>query len=259
MIPVTALVLAGSRGPGDPMALAAGCEHKALIPAGGVPMLVRVVRALQATPEVGRIAICIEKPDIALQLPEIARAAASGRAAFVPAAASPSQSVAAAIGSLGTPLLVTTADHALLRPEWVSYFLARQPAEVDVTVAVARSETVLAAVPATRRTFHRFADGAFSGCNLFYLATPAAAGAVVVWREVEAHRKRPLRMIRLLGPMVLLRFALGRLTMAEALRRFGRLAKVRAGVVEMPFGASAVDVDKPADLDLVEDLLRRPG
>ncbi len=259
MTPVTALVLAGSRGPGDPMAVAAGVEHKALIPAAGVAMLVRVVGALQATPEVGRIVVCIEDSALALQLPEIAAAVAAGRVTFIAAAGSPSLSVAAALASLGTPLLVTTADHALLRPEWVSYFLARQPADADITAAVARSEAVLAAAPGTRRTFLRFADGAFSGCNLFHLRAPAAAGAVAVWREVETHRKRPLRMIRLLGPVTLLRFVLGRLTLAAALRQFGRLASVRAGVVEMPFGDAAVDVDKPADLVLAEELLRRRG
>lgn len=258
MTAVTALVLAGSRGAGDPMAVAAGVEHKALIPAGGVPMLVRVVRALAAAPEIGRIVICIEDPGIALGLPEIA-AAAAGRVAFVPAAGTPSLSVAAALADLGTPLLVTTADHALLLPQWVGHFLAHQPPGADVTAAVARADAVLAAAPGTKRTFLRFADGAVSGCNLFYMGTPAAAGAVALWRQVELHRKRPLRMIRLLGPVALLRFALGRLTLAAALRRFGRLADVRAGIVEMPFGAAAVDVDKPADLELAEALLRQRG
>ncbi|BBK41120.1 hypothetical protein STVA_11400 [Allostella vacuolata] len=257
MTPVTALVLAGSRGPGDPMAVAAGVGHKALIPAGGVPMLVRVVRALLATPEVGRIVVCIEDRAIALGLPEIARAAAAGRLDCIAAAGSPSQSVAAALAQLGTPLLVTTADHALLRPEWIRHFLAGLSPDADVTAAVARAEAIFAAVPKTRRTLLRFADGSFSGCNLFHLRTPAAAGAVQLWRRVEAERKRPLRMVRLLGPGFLLRFALGRLTLARALDRFGQLARVRAAVVEMPFGESAVDVDKPADLELVETLLRR--
>ncbi|WP_245978304.1 NTP transferase domain-containing protein [Allostella humosa] len=241
------------------MAVAAGVEHKALIPAGGVPMLVRVVRALEATPGVGRIVVCIEDAAIARQLPEIAAAADAGRLAFLPAAGSPSLSVAAALAELGTPLLVTTADHALLRPEWVTHFLDHLPPGTDVVAAVARADAVMAAAPGTRRTFLRFADGAVSGCNLFCMATPAAKGAVALWREVEIHRKRPLRMVRLLGPMALLRFALGRLTLAAALQRFGRIAHVRAAVVTLPFGEAAVDVDKPDDLTLAETLLRRRG
>ncbi|MFC7554928.1 hypothetical protein ACFQU7_25930 [Pseudoroseomonas wenyumeiae] len=48
---VTALVLAGSRaGAADPMAMAAGVSHKALLPVGGVPMLARVLEALRDSP-----------------------------------------------------------------------------------------------------------------------------------------------------------------------------------------------------------------
>src|SRR3546814_15597173 len=58
----------------------------------------------------------------------------------LPAAASPSLSVAAALEQFGTPLLVTTADHALLRAEWLQYFLDHCPAGRDVCVALARRE-----------------------------------------------------------------------------------------------------------------------
>src|SRR3546814_13233448 len=77
----------------------------------------------------------------------------------LPAAASPSLSVAAALEQFGTPLLVTTADHALLRAEWLQYFLDHCPAGRDVCVALARREQVLTAVPDTQRTWLRFADG----------------------------------------------------------------------------------------------------
>ena len=61
---VTALVLAGRRSGGaDPMAAAAGVSHKALLPVAGVPMLLRVVSALRASPSVGRIVVCIEAPE----------------------------------------------------------------------------------------------------------------------------------------------------------------------------------------------------
>ena len=48
---MNALILAGSRGPDDPMARAAGVSHKALLPVAGVPMLLRVVEALRALPD----------------------------------------------------------------------------------------------------------------------------------------------------------------------------------------------------------------
>ena len=63
--PFTALVLAGSRGPDDPVARAAGVAHKCLAPVAGVPMAVRVVQALAASPGIDRIAVALEDPALA--------------------------------------------------------------------------------------------------------------------------------------------------------------------------------------------------
>lgn len=249
----SALILAGSRGPGEPLAVHAGVSHKALIEIGGRAMLARVVAALAAVPRIARIVVMIEAP--AMAEAQRALGALAARVELMPAAGSPSLSVAAALEALGTPLLVTTADHALLEPAWVEDFLARCPADADACVALARRETVLAATPDTERTWLRFADGRYSGCNLFYLARPAAANAVRFWRRLEAERKHPLRMLRKIGIGSVLRYLLGRLTIGAALARLGERCGARAAVVELPYGRAAVDVDKPADLELVRRLV----
>jgi GTP:adenosylcobinamide-phosphate guanylyltransferase len=251
---VTALVLAGQRGGGgpDPMAAAAGVSHKALLPVAGVPMLLRVVSALRASPALGRVVVSIEAPEETLS-----GLGGLDGALLRAAAASPARSAAAALGEFGAPLLVTTADHALLTPAMVEHFLAAVPERAAAAAALARRETVLAAYPDTRRTWLRFRDGAFSGCNLFLLAdAEAGARAVGLWRRVEAERKRPLAMARLLGPVTLLRFALGRLTLPGALEALGRRCGAHLAAVEMPFADAAVDVDRPGDLALVEAALR---
>lgn len=252
---MTTLVLAGSRGPDDPVAQLMGVSHKAFAPIAGVPMLVRVVRALTASPSVGTIHIAIERPELVEQHPELGLLLAGGRLSLLPAEGSPSRTVSDALERLGTPLFVTTADHALLRPEWVEHFLSHLPADADVCVGLARESTIRAAVPETRRTYLRFADGAFSGCNLFAFRTPASDSVVRTWRKVEAQRKHPLRMIRLLGLISVLRFVTGHLTLATALARLERITAARAAMVEMPFGLAAVDVDKAADVELAERLL----
>ncbi|GAC1622125.1 MAG: nucleotidyltransferase family protein [Nevskia sp.] len=253
---ITALVLAGSRGPDDPMTRASGVRHKALILVGGEPMLLRVIRALAAAPEVGRIVICIEAPEIVELIPGLEAASCGKPVSTFPAAGSPSKSVAAALSKFGTPLLVTTGDHALLRPEWISHFLARRPADADATVALARSEVVLGETPGTQRTYLRFSEAWYSGCNLFHFATPASLQLAELWQQVEALRKQPLRMLRLLGFTYALRYRFGWLSLATALKRLGALAGgVRAAVVELPYGRAAIDIDKPADLELVERLL----
>jgi hypothetical protein len=54
---------------------------------------------------------------------------------------------------------------------------------------------------------------------------------------------------------MLLRYATGGLTLAHAARRLGQLAGVSAAVIPTPYGLAAIDVDKPADLDLVRRIV----
>jgi len=258
---VTALVLAGSRGPGDPLAEAAGVTHKALISIHGVPMLARVLNALldaRAQGHVGRIAISIERGDI---LQVLAQAGSdfttTPEIEILPAMRSPATSAASAMAHLGTPLFMTTADHALLRAEWIAYFLEHVPSDADVAAAIAGEAVVLAASPETRRTFLRFSDGAYSGCNMFYLRTPESQGLADFWREMEAERKNPLQLLRRLGVTFAARYALGALSRGQTLKRMQEITGASGALVEMPFGQCAVDVDKPQDLELVERLLAK--
>jgi len=186
--PFQALVLAGSRGGPDPLAEAAGVSHKALIRLEGRTLLERVVGALREA-GAGRIAVSANHPDVRDEAERLG-------VEVLEATAGPSASVEAGAAALGTPLLVTTSDHALLQPQWVRRFLDDAPADADVCALLARRETVETDAPATQRTYLRLADGHWSGCNLFYLATPQALGAgedVFLQTEHDApvHRNDP--------------------------------------------------------------------
>lgn len=243
----TALVLAGQRPEGDPMALAAGIRLKALLPVAGRPMLERVVEALRATPGIGRIAVSIPEPEAIASLEVEAHATAE----------SPSLSVLAALGHLTHPLLVTTADHALLTPAIVRHFLDAAEAlrEADLVVGLVERGPIEAVMPETRRTYWRFRDGAFSGANLFWLRTDKAEAAIRFWRRVEMERKRPWRIVMAFGPGLLVGFLLRRFTLDQALERASSVLGCRVRAVRLPFGEAAIDVDKPSDLVIVERLL----
>ncbi|MEI2677872.1 MAG: nucleotidyltransferase family protein [Burkholderiaceae bacterium] len=253
---LTALVLAGTRAGGDPLAAYAGVSHKALIEVGGTTMIERVVSTLAAAPDVARIIVAIERPDLLIGLPGLQPPLCCKPVSTMPTESGPSATVAAALVREGTPLLVTTADHALLEAAWVQEFLAACPADADVVLGLAERAAVEAAAPDTRRTWLRFSDGDFSGCNLFLMASPAAAGAVTLWRELERERKAPLRMMRRLGWTIAMRYRLGWLSSTAATARLGSLAGgARITIAQMSDGRAAIDVDKPEDLDLVRRLV----
>lgn len=247
-MPGHALILAGSRPGGDPFAQALGVPHKALIEIDGRTMLARVHAALTAA---GYSGVFVSAND-----PEVIEAASRLGATVVAPASGPSGSVARVFEISGAPLLVTTADHALLRPEWVRDFAADAPV-ADVAILLAERTRVEAAVPGTKRTWLRFADGDWSGCNLFLLAGDGARRALDIWSAVEADRKRPWRIVRRLGLGTMLSYALGRLTLAEAVRRLGERNGLSAAVVPARDGEAAVDVDKSEDLVLAQQLLAR--
>lgn len=251
---MNALILAGSRGPDDPMAKAAGVSHKALLPVAGVPMLLRVVDAVRALPGIERVFICIEDERVVAQVPAMVALQRNHVLAVVPAAKSPAASVAAALRSidLATPLLVTTGDHPLLTPAILRTFLELAPPDCDLAVALAPADVVAAAYPGAIRTFYRLGNRRFSGCNLFLVRSPKAARVADFWRGLEAHRKRPLRLIWQIGPLAFIRILLGLMDADQAFTYLSRRTGAAIRHVELPIADAAVDVDKPADLELVE-------
>lgn len=241
-----AMLLAGSRGDRDPVADYAHVAHKAMVMIGDRTMLSRVVDALRAA-GARRIVVAVSSSivrDHALSLGVETIEAANG----------PSESAARGFALLGAPLLVTTCDHALLKPAWITEFIKDVPPEADIAVLMAHQSAIERDVPNTKRTYLRFADGRWSGCNLFYLVTPSASKALELWRHVEQDRKKPWRIVRRLGPLLLLRYCLGKLRLGTALNHIGQVAGLCACMVASSYGLAAVDVDKPADLDLVRQL-----
>lgn len=258
--PIVALVLAGSRpGEQNPVARAAGVPFKCLAPVAGRAMVERVVETLAELPAVGHILVMAEPAAELGRLPVIGRLLAAGRLALRPPEATPATSVEAALDAAGgAPLLVTTADHPLLDRAMVERFLeGALEAEAAVAVGLTPEAAVRVVAPATRRTWWRFRDGRFSGANLFLLRGAAARPALAFWRRVEAERKRPWRIVRLLGPLDLLLYLAGFLTLEGAMARASRTLGCPVRAVPIPIGEAAIDVDRPDDLALAEAILAR--
>ncbi|MEJ5358843.1 MAG: nucleotidyltransferase family protein [Desulfobacterales bacterium] len=249
-VPFTSVVLAGDRGPGDPVARAAGVRCKVLAPVGGKPMLERVLDALRSSPWVSSCLVCGPAASVIEREPRLRALFDREGIAWAPPEGSPSRSVLAALDRLAGafPVLVTTGDHALLSRGMVDLFCeAASACGGDLAAGLTSWRAVMEAYPGTRRTRTRFRDGPFCGCNLFAFLTPRSRRAAVLWREVEAERKHPLRMIRRLGWGTLLRYAAGRLSLAEGLERVSRRMGLRVRAVVLPQPEAAIDVDSEAD------------
>ncbi len=256
----TAVVLAADRGAHDPVARAAGVRCKSMAPINGLPMVFRVLDALAASSAIEERILC-GPPRAILDLePDLGERIRSDEIRWVKNQPTPSSSAYHIFQSLPekTPIILTTADHALLNPQMVDYFSEKARASgCDVVLGLARHEMVTEAYPQTRRTATRLQDGSYCGCNLFAFLTPGARRAAEFWRQVENQRKSPLRVIRVLGVPAVLRYLLGRLSLEGALDRISDRLGFKAGAVIMPFPEAAIDVDSVADWKLVEEIVAK--
>jgi len=236
------LILAGQRaGVVDPLCAATGVSHKAEIPVAGISMLDRVRAALS---------------DANLPTPHISGYSGSDLKE-VSSGEGPADSVLLGLGEIDAyPCLVTTCDHALLTPEMVEAFIAGAEAEgTDICVGLATEEVIQAEYPTTKRTYLRFSDHSVSGCNLFFIANEDGLKAIAFWQSVQHLRKNPLKLAKKVGVGIGIKFAAGRLSLDGAFDYAAQRIGITAAPVLIPFAEASIDVDKPSDLELVEQIL----
>ena len=258
---LTVLVLAGRRGPSEPLAQAAGCSHKALMPIRGIPMLSRVLRSLGPLRGVRRFVISTDEPSSLDAIAELHTLSEAGLLQFASVGASPSASALGYVKQLaaGDLLLVTTADHPLLTTEMLEYFCqAARTSDADVIVGVMAESLFRASYPDSKRSFIPLRDERFCGTNLFALRAGAGAeAAAAFWHRSGQFRKRPWRLLSTFGLVNFVLLALRRLDAEAARQRAERVIGARIAVVRMPFAECAIDVDNPADLALVNRIIDR--
>ena len=244
----TALVLAGTRNlAGD--GLNTATQLKAEMVLAGTRMIDRVIAALSASPHVTKIIVCGPH-----------HLGTWANVTFFPPSTSPARSIAAFLESRTEtgPVLITTADHALLSTAMVDHFCAQTLSMGnDLTVAMADKAMVQAAYPGTKRTGYNFRGGAWCSCNIFGVMSPNVRDVIQFWAFVEQNRKKPLRVVAAFGWLTLLGVLLRLWTVQGALKRAGKRFGITAAPVIMPWAEAAIDVDTLNDKTLVESILAK--
>ncbi|HVF83766.1 MAG TPA: nucleotidyltransferase family protein [Sphingomicrobium sp.] len=247
----TALLLAGSRPGGDPLTQSLGCDYKPLLPIGGEPMLLRPIRALLAEPAIECVRVLGQEPErLAGVLPRDGRIRPEQSQETIAA------TLLAICADPATryPLLVTTADHALLTPQMVAEFLVGAE-DCDVAVGFVARSNMIKRFPEAQRTWLRFGRERYSGANLFALTNPRAAVGVKRWRAVEQDRKKGWRVLLQMGVPLFLGAILRVRDLHGTARGLSRRLGIRIKGVVMSDPIAAIDVDKPADYTLVNAIL----
>ena len=252
------VVLAGERPGGSPLARRFDVSAGVMVPVAGQPCLERVLHAIEGSHLVGSGVVCGPAAEVVRGDAGLRRALRNPAHHWLEPAAGPAASAFAAVRKLDRyPILLTTGDHALLTPEIIDDFcrqaLARRRAHI--VIGLVPYERVRAAWPQSQRTVLKFSDGSYCGANLFAILSPRGNKALTFWQQMESDRKHPLRIARRFGFGALLRYAFGRLSLADALRLLSEKARCRIGHVLLDEPRAAVDVDSAADQRLAEKIL----
>jgi GTP:adenosylcobinamide-phosphate guanylyltransferase len=257
--PRSAIVLAGRRSSDDPLARADNASHRALLDIEGEPMLLRVVKRLVSRPSIERVLINIDEPALLKPIAELTSMREAGIVEFMTSTESPSRSVLESLewADLDSgPVLVTTADHALLDDAMLDAFFEDSLAcNADLTLALVPRTTIVAAFPEAKRTYLRFRDEDYSGANLFLFRNPKAALAATFWRRVESQRKQPWRIAKAFGYGSLLLYLTRRLDLEAGFKRVSKAIGAKVLAIPLEIAEAAVDVDKIEDLELVRRIL----
>jgi|GEM_PF-3123020 len=234
----TALVLAASE-PGDKIAKAAGVPSKLLIDLGGVTMLGGALAALAAAPSVGRVIVATD--DMAMldglePRPDAAQAAGG-----------PLQTVQAAYGQLGPPLLIVDLAKPLLTSGDIEGFVSGL-GRASAGLAVVSETTIEGAYPVRNLAAVAFADAAYVGAGLYGLAREDARQAMAALEKIDWEAKNLIGALRPLDPFGGLLMSAGRLSLSRAMARLSRRIGAVVTAVESRSPELALEIRAVADL-----------
>ncbi|MDR7486627.1 MAG: nucleotidyltransferase family protein [Armatimonadota bacterium] len=243
-----AVVLAGG---GPEPGLAPGLPNKAFLEIAGRPLVLRVVEALRGCPAVGRVVVAGP--------PESLRPLLDPSIQIVPERDAMMDNLAAAVASLpgAAQVLVVASDLPLLSAEAIEGFLERCEGGADVYYPIVPQSSIESRYPGARKTYVRVADGTFAGGSVLLLSADILGRVRPFVEQIVAARKRPWLLAQLFGWSIVMKFASGRLSIAEMEARALQVAGIRgrAVIVEDPALALDVDAERPENLRAIRRAL----
>jgi len=256
---VTTLLLAGERTKSGPLTQISRSRSKALLSISGIPVIMRVIHALERCERIGRYVLCGPTESAIKACAALQGFIRKDTVTWLSSHADLSSSVLAGLDKikLHSTILITTADHALLDADVLDHFLDKAfENDADVSVGLVKHSLIKASYPEVKRTVHRFSDGEYCGCNLYVISSQSGRGIISYWQKIESDRKKPLQMaIKLLGFKALFKHLFGFLSLAQAEQSIFEQTNIKVNFIELPFAHAGIDVDTIKDRELVETVL----
>ncbi len=227
-------------------------QNKALIPINGRPMISYIVRALEESRYIEQVFLVGPKKLMAEVLPQY-------RDSVIDTTGSDKvvDNLLQAIEKTSPPgnVLVVTSDIPLITAQAIDDFLDQCHPDYDLVYPVISKDVTEKRFSEVERTYFPFADGRFTGGNVFYFKPEKLPPRYNQIHRLIMHRKNPLLLAMNFGIIFLIQFVSGRLTLKEAETKISRVLQIKAKVVITEYPELGIDIDKASDLELAKKII----
>ncbi len=244
---VDAVILAGGEGEViDP-----SCRFKGLAPIHGRPLVEWVLDAFHDATMINEIAVVMPTAEgLGDWVDKAAKLVVSDRSFM--------DNVLAGVASFRAdrPVLITTGDLPMLTGAAIDEFVtASLEKGADITYPLIPKSEMERQFPGSVRTYFRLKSGEFTGGNMMLMNPLLVPANRDLGQRLFDNRKNALSTVRVAGLRFAVKFALGQLEPADIERRLEELLGGTGAAIILNQASLAVDVDKPADVVLVERML----
>lgn len=240
----------------DPLYPISGGKNKALLPIAGKPMVQWVLDAVSESKEIEHVVV------IGLENHE--PISCSKPLTFLPDKGTLIENIIQGADYIQTTqpnqthMVTISADIPALTceilDEMVRIFMHH---DVDICYSVIERQVMEKRFPGSKRTYTKFKDVEICGGDLNLVRISTALNPDGMWNELIQNRKNPLKQAAQIGLGTLLMILTGKLDLNSAAQRVCERMGITGIAIRSPFAEVGMDVDKPFQLEMVEqDLLR---
>jgi len=155
-------------------------------------------------------------------------------------------------------LLVSTCDIPLMTSEMVDRFADTcSTLQGDLFYSGIAKELFDAKYPTTKRTYARALEGVFTGGNIVIMRPDALRKNWAMIESAIAARKSPLKLVRIIGLKLVVKFLFKRLSIKDIEAKVRQLLGIDGKIVQVIDPEIGIDVDKVVDYELVTQCLEK--
>lgn len=253
-----ALITAGGiPQPGEPLYEYTRGAPKAMLDIVGKPMIQWVLDAVEGASTIERAVVIGLSPEEQLSSTKVA--------AYLPNAGSMVANIRAGVAKIvelnprATHVLLISSDIPTITAEMIDW-VVRTALESDheAYYNVVTRQTMEARFPGSKRSYTRLRDVEVCGGDMNMIKVSLVTQQNEVWDKLVAARKNVFKQAALIGYDTLFLLLFRLVSLDGAVKRASQRLNVRGRAIVCPYAEVGMDVDKPHQLELVrEDLKKR--